>query len=232
MEQYEELRGANEALTAELQELMTQLDPEQEVDLDLKALVPKVKELLHNYAEDKRTLRQLMEERESERDTLADERDQIYQEKESIMIEKSKLQDKLQGSNVGQLEKKVRILEEESSMIRSEYQIQIRSFVDEIDTLKSKLSRKSHLSFNFLGYEESQADITHEEQKTTSFNETLPDHHEGNPLPNFADSSHISGAADQSNIQQRSGLFNSLAYFFLTESQIHKGGGGGAQTNQ
>jgi len=64
-----------------------------------------------------------MEEQESERDTLADERDQIYQEKESIMIEKSKLIEKLQGSNVGQLEKKVRILEEESSMIRSEYQI-------------------------------------------------------------------------------------------------------------
>jgi len=39
------------------------------------------------------------------------------------MIEKSKLLEKLQGSNVGQLEKKVRILEEESSMIRSEYQI-------------------------------------------------------------------------------------------------------------
>ena len=195
MEQYDELRGANEALTAELQELLIQLDPEQEVEQDLKALVPKVKELLHNYAEDRRTLRQLMEERESERDTLAGERDQIYQEKESIMIEKSKLQDKLQGSNVGQLEKKVRILEEESSIIRSEYQIQIRSFVDEIDTLKSKLSRKSHIPFNFLGYEESQADITHEEQKT-SFNETLPDHHGGNPLPNFADSSHISGAAD------------------------------------
>jgi hypothetical protein len=47
---------------------------------------------------------------------------------------------------VGQLEKKVRNLEEEASVIKSEYQIQIKSFVDEIDELKSKLSSKLMIS--------------------------------------------------------------------------------------
>jgi len=115
-------------IARELSELLTELDLNNEDaqnEVDLPALFQKVKELLHNYAEDKRTVRQLIAEREQERDALTQERDQLYTEKESVIIERSKLLEKLEGTQAGQLEKKVRILEEESNLIRSQYQIQI-----------------------------------------------------------------------------------------------------------
>jgi len=86
-------------------------------------LIPKVKELLHNYAEDKRTLRQLLTERDHKREALTQERDQLSTEKESVIIERSRLLEKLEGTSTGQLEKKVRNLEEEASLIRTQYQI-------------------------------------------------------------------------------------------------------------
>ena len=42
---------------------------------------------------------------------------------------------------MNKLEKKVKLLEEERSEMKSDFYIKINSFVSEIDTLKSKLSR-------------------------------------------------------------------------------------------
>ena len=147
MDQLEEMKNQNEELYSQLSSIIKEIDigeedREDNEEVDLAVLIPKVKELLHNYAEDKRTLRQLLTERDHKREALTQERDQLSTEKESVIIERSRLLEKLEGTSTGQLEKKVRNLEEEASLIRTQYQIQIQSFVEEIDTLKDKLSRK------------------------------------------------------------------------------------------
>ena len=98
----------------------------------------KLKLTLQNFDEDRRSLKTLMDEKEH----LAQLSEQYYQEKESIIIEKSQLEQKLECSQVGKIEKKVRTLEEENSVMKSDFYIRINSFVEEIDQLKSRLSSK------------------------------------------------------------------------------------------
>ena len=52
------------------------------------------------------------------------------------------IQEKYEKSNAGKLENKVRILEEESRELKSDFYIKIHSYVEEISMLKDKLSRK------------------------------------------------------------------------------------------
>ena len=59
-----------------------------------------------------------------------------------MIIEKSQLEQKFEGSQIGKMEKKVRTLEEENSVMKSDFYIRINSFVEEIDQLKHKLSSK------------------------------------------------------------------------------------------
>jgi hypothetical protein len=50
-----------------------------------------------------------------------------------VIIEKSQLEQKLEGSQIGKMERKVRTLEEENSVMKSDFYIRINSFVEEID---------------------------------------------------------------------------------------------------
>lgn len=71
-------------------------------------------------------------------------------EKESVENEKSVLEIKLEKSNIPKLENKVRLLEEESREMKSDFYIKINSFVEEISHLKSKLQRKFILHYSPL----------------------------------------------------------------------------------
>ena len=77
-----------------------------------------------------------------EKEQLAQQSEQYYQEKESVILEKNNLQNKFEASNAGKIEKKLRTLEEENSVMKSDFYIRINSFVEEIDQLKSRLSSK------------------------------------------------------------------------------------------
>ena len=59
-----------------------------------------------------------------------------------MILEKNNLLSKLEGSVAGKIEKKLRTLEEENSVMKSDFYIRINSFVEEIDQLKSRLSSK------------------------------------------------------------------------------------------
>lgn len=76
-----------------------------------------------------------------EKEQLAQQSEQYYQEKESVILEKNNLQSKLEASVAGKIEKKLRTLEEENSVMKSDFYIRINSFVEEIDQLKSRLSK-------------------------------------------------------------------------------------------
>ena len=54
------------------------------------------------------------------------------------------LEQKLENNLATKLEKKVKILEEERSEMKSDFNIKIHSFVEEISHLKDKLSSKCH----------------------------------------------------------------------------------------
>jgi hypothetical protein len=84
---------------------------------------------MQNYEEDKRSLKVMIEEKEQ----LAQQSEQYYQEKESLIIEKNSLQNKFEASIAGKIEKKLRTLEEENSVMKSDFYIRINSFVEEID---------------------------------------------------------------------------------------------------
>jgi hypothetical protein len=84
---------------------------------------------MQNYEEDKRSLKVMIEEKEQ----LAHQSEQYYQEKESVIIEKNNLLNKLEASVAGKIEKKLRTLEEENSVMKSDFYIRINSFVEEID---------------------------------------------------------------------------------------------------
>jgi hypothetical protein len=84
---------------------------------------------MQNYEEDKRSLKVMIEEKEQ----LAQQSEQYYQEKESVIIEKNNLLNKLEASVAGKIEKKLRTLEEENSVMKSDFYIRINSFVEEID---------------------------------------------------------------------------------------------------
>ncbi len=108
-------------------------------------VVLKLKEVLQNYDEDRRSLKTLIEEKEN----LIQLSDQYQREKESVLSEKSRLEEKLEHTSVGKLEKKVKMLEEERSEMKSDFYIKINSFVSEIDQLKSKLS-SNFFCFNII----------------------------------------------------------------------------------
>jgi hypothetical protein len=84
---------------------------------------------MQNYEEDKRSLKVMIEEKEQ----LAQQSEQYYQEKESVIIEKNNLLNKLEASVAGKIEKKLKTLEEENSVMKSDFYIRINSFVEEID---------------------------------------------------------------------------------------------------
>ena len=50
-----------------------------------------------------------------------------------MILEKNNLLSKLEGSVAGKIEKKLRTLEEENSVMKSDFYIRINSFVEEID---------------------------------------------------------------------------------------------------
>ena len=59
-----------------------------------------------------------------------------------MILEKVNLQSKFEASNAGKIEKKLRTLEEEYSVMKSDFYIRINSYAEENDTLKSRLSSK------------------------------------------------------------------------------------------
>ena len=77
-----------------------------------------------------------------EKERLSALSEQYYTERESILMEREQIQKKLETSDVSKLEQKVKRLEEERSEMKSDFYIKINSFVQEIDHLKGKLSRK------------------------------------------------------------------------------------------
>ncbi len=84
---------------------------------------------MQNYEEDKRSLKVMIDEKEH----LTQLSEQYYNEKESVILDKTNLQNKFETSNAGKLEKKLRTLEEENSVMKSDFYIRINSFVEEID---------------------------------------------------------------------------------------------------
>jgi hypothetical protein len=57
----------------------------------------------------------------------------------------SRLEEKMEKSDVTRLERKMKMLEEERSEMKSDFYIKINSFVDEIKELKDKLSRYENI---------------------------------------------------------------------------------------
>ncbi|CDW79559.1 UNKNOWN [Stylonychia lemnae] len=188
----------------------------------------KLGELLQNFEEDKRALRSLMDEKEH----LESLKDQYYHQAESLLSEKSVLQDKLEQSDAMKLEKKVKMMEEERSEMRSDFNIKINSFVMEIDDLKTKLSR----------YEEPIPQIEQSEQSIKQGQVNILDDmsmsraSQSEIVPTFMDQSKMSvinqaavnqekkqgnyPGQQQITQQQKSGLFTSIASFFLTDSEL------------
>jgi hypothetical protein len=88
-------------------------------DLDSGQLLYKIVETMTNYEEDKRSLRTLIEEKEK----FAQLSEQYYQEKESVIVERNQLMNKLEGSIQAKLERRVKQIEEERNIMKSDYNI-------------------------------------------------------------------------------------------------------------
>lgn len=75
-----------------------------------------------------------------EKDEAMAQRDYYYQERETLAHEKSQIQEKYEAMDASKLEKKLKMLEEEKNVIKSDYVIKMESFVEEISTLKQRLA--------------------------------------------------------------------------------------------
>ena len=143
-----------------------------------------------------------------EKERLESLSEQYYQEKESVIIEKNQIQERLETSNQAKIEKRLKALEEERTLMRSDFNIQINSLIEENDKLKNELSRyhpeaPSDASF---AHKPSNPDASQHEKDAQG----LLDSSKTSEIPR----------ADQSTAQQRSGIFNSIASFFLTDSEL------------
>lgn len=170
-------------------------------DPSIRTALEKLQEYVGNCEEDKRTLRHLMEEQER----LQDLSQLYYQEKESVIIERNQIQEKLENSNAGKAEKRLKALEEERSLMRSDFNIQINSLVEENDRLKTMLSRYEPVV-------EAPSDASFAQKPTNP--DTSQHEKDARGLMDSSKTSEIPQA------QQRSGIFNSIASFFLTDSEI------------
>lgn len=131
LEELDELRTESQDMRDQISDLLISLDIAMPIELSSGVILTKLKELLNNYGEDKRQLRQLMEERETFKQQVLDE--------SSINLENKEGQ-----AAFGKLEKKVKTLEEENSVMKSHFQIKIYSYAEEVSNLKSRLSRKDY----------------------------------------------------------------------------------------
>lgn len=109
---------------------------------DWQEIVAKLKEQMQNYDEDKRSLKQMIAEREH----YAAEAERLRWQYSQLTEEKSVLESKLDNNLAVKLEKKVKLLEEERSEMKSDFQIKIYSFVEEISQLKDKLSSNNFIN--------------------------------------------------------------------------------------
>jgi len=131
------LRAQNEQITEALLSLTEIAGLKFDEDPSIRMALDKLQEYVGNSEEDKRTLRHLMDEQHR----LQDLSQQYYEEKESVVIERNQLQEKFESSNLSKAEKRLKALEEERSLMRSDFNIQINSLVEENDRLRTSLSR-------------------------------------------------------------------------------------------
>lgn len=123
------VKAQNDQITDTLIQMLTHTGIEIDEESTIRSLLEKLQEHLQNYEEDKRSLMTLIEEKEK----LSALSDQYYHEKETIIIERNQIQEKLEKSGQAKVERKLKVLEEERSLMRSDFNIQINSLIEEND---------------------------------------------------------------------------------------------------
>ena len=123
------VKAQNDQITDTLIQMLTHTGIEIDEESTIRSLLEKLQEHLQNYEEDKRSLMTLIEEKEK----LSALSDQYYHEKESIIVERNQIQEKLEKSGQAKVERKLKVLEEERSLMRSDFNIQINSLIEEND---------------------------------------------------------------------------------------------------
>ena len=123
------VKAQNDQITDTLIQMLTHTGIEIDEESTIRSLLEKLQEHLQNYEEDKRSLMTLIEEKEK----LSALSDQYYHEKETIIVERNQIQEKLEKSGQAKVERKLKVLEEERSLMRSDFNIQINSLIEEND---------------------------------------------------------------------------------------------------